>query len=177
IFTKQNVHYFTKNHFKQKFSSSLYNNVDSMISNETFPASTFECWNLAAFIITFRSKDKKDVGVPFYLLRHFKCLLSENYGKRQSPIPDFLNSQFFDNNLINVNLFLLEINLKTKLEKIEFFAKMKKQINNLPRRYLAKKVLPVLLEIVFQDFEKNEDILYLIMTAGNFVDKTEYNKL
>uniref|UniRef100_A0A182MPZ9 N-terminal kinase-like protein n=1 Tax=Anopheles culicifacies TaxID=139723 RepID=A0A182MPZ9_9DIPT len=82
---------------------------------------------------------------------------------------------FFKNDLVDSLLFLEEIQIKDKVEKMRFFSALTAQIDNFPDNVCRHKILPQLIT-AYEYGDAGSAVLAPMFKLGRLLDEAEYQK-
>ncbi|XP_053665496.1 N-terminal kinase-like protein [Anopheles marshallii] len=82
---------------------------------------------------------------------------------------------FFKNDLVDSLLFLEEIQIKDKVEKMRFFSALTSQIDNFPDNVCRHKILPQLIT-AYEYGDAGSAVLAPMFKLGRLLDEAEYQK-
>ncbi|GBC08197.1 hypothetical protein RclHR1_07960013 [Rhizophagus clarus] len=119
-------------------------------------------------------------SIPQAICDQYRQLVTTNPKLRLSTssfIEDGLNpGGFFQNDLVQVNLFLENMNIKEAKEKEIFFKKLNNCIDNFPEEICKYKILPELINAL-EYGSGGAKVLPPIIKIGNSLSSTEYEQV
>ncbi|XP_041994818.1 probable inactive serine/threonine-protein kinase scy1 isoform X2 [Salvia splendens] len=116
------------------------------------PPWAIDSWGLGCLIYELFSGVKlgrteelrNTTNIPKSLLQDYQRLLSSMPSRRLNPSKLLENSEYIQNKLVDTIQFMEILNLKDSVEKDNFFRKLPKLADQLPRPIVQKKLLPLL---------------------------------
>lgn len=126
-----------------------------------------------------RSSLKDINNIPKSVAPLYCELVGANPASRPNPADIITRCRkpegFFKNDLVDTLLFLEEIQIKDKAEKLRFFNSMTAQLDNFPPHVCKEKILPQLIT-AYEYGDAGSAILPPMFKLGNLLDESEYQK-
>ncbi len=121
-----------------------------------------------------QANDLGRVGkIPKKLAPVYMELVAANPAKRPKPEDKIKsNPSFFRNDIVDVQLFLEEIQIKDDHEKTRFFTNLPAKLDNIPKEICVHKILPELIK-AFDYSNAGSLILAPVFKIGKHLDSTE----
>lgn len=117
--------------------------------------------------------------IPKSLVPHYCELVSANPNSRPNPAKLIQACRspkgVMDNSFVNTMLFLEEIQIKEKTEKVDFFSKLTPSLDSFPPSFCKNKILPQLLN-AFEYGDAGSAVLAPLFKVGKLLDMDEYQK-
>ncbi|KAG4078021.1 hypothetical protein HA402_002072 [Bradysia odoriphaga] len=118
-------------------------------------------------------------NIPKSLAPLYCELVGANPSSRPNPADIITKCRkpdgFFKNDLVDTLLFLEEIQIKDKAEKLRFFNSITAQLDNFPKSVCKHKILPQLIT-AYEYGDAGSAILPPMFKLGNLLDEAEYQK-
>ncbi len=111
--------------------------------------------------------------IPQKLNSTYMELVAANPSKRPSPGDKLKNFNFFKNDIIEVMLFLEEVQLKDDQDKSRFFTGLPGKLDQIPRQICIHKILPECIK-AFDFSNAGALILAPVFKIGKFLETEEY---
>ncbi|XP_014372155.2 N-terminal kinase-like protein [Papilio machaon] len=117
--------------------------------------------------------------IPKQLCTLYCELVSANPASRPNPADIITRCRkiggYFKNDLIDTMLFLEEIQIKDKLEKVKFFSTLSSYLDNFPEAVCVHKILPQLLT-AFHYGDAGSAVLAPMFKLGKLLEEEDYQK-
>lgn len=126
-----------------------------------------------------RSNLKDLENLPKSLASLYMELVGASPQNRPNPADIIMRCRkpngFFKNELVDTLLFLEEIQIKDKNEKVRFFSALTSQLDNFPENVCKHKILPQLIT-AYEYGDAGSAVLAPLFKLGKLLEETDYQK-
>uniref|UniRef100_A0A182Q1K3 N-terminal kinase-like protein n=1 Tax=Anopheles farauti TaxID=69004 RepID=A0A182Q1K3_9DIPT len=169
-------------------SLEIYDPPEKNDSNKLKTATkcSSDMWGLGCLVwesfngpLKTRGNLKNIEGIPKSLAPLYCELVGAAPSSRPNPADVITKCRkpggFFKNDLVDSLLFLEEIQIKDKVEKMRFFSALTAQIDNFPDNVCRHKILPQLIT-AYEYGDAGSAVLAPMFKLGRLLDEAEYQK-